>query len=200
DGTNLATVVTSTDHGETFGPPAVLGVVRHPSQTVERGGPALTADPATGDLYAAVVTGGPAGPSELDAYTSHDHGRTWSAETMVARSDTVTYSQPQLSVDDAGRVGLSTFAITSGRADQLLFISTPRTVNFEAPRSVTPTGFDTALGLATGGADADGDNASSDHWIGDYQGLTASPTGFHPVWNDTRTGRLELFTATIPSD
>jgi hypothetical protein len=197
DGTNVATVVTSTDHGETFAPPNVLGTVRFPSSGIAaRGGPALAADPATGDLYAAVATGDPAGSSELDLYSSHDRGRTWTAATTVARTDTVTYSQPQLSVDESRRIGLSAFAITSGRADQLLFISQPRTVIFGAAYRVTPTGFETALGLATAAAQ-DSADSSSDHWIGDYQGLTASASGFHPVWNDTRTGQLELFTATV---
>jgi hypothetical protein len=197
DGTNVATVVTSTDHGEGFGPPNVLGAVRFPSSGIAaRGGPALAADHATGDLYAAVATGDPAGSSELDLYSSHDRGRTWSAATTVARTATVTYSQPQLSVDESGRVGLSAFAITSGRADQLLFISQPRTVTFGAAHRVTPTGFETARGLATATAQ-DSADSSSDHWIGDYQGLTASASGFHPVWNDTRTGQLELFTATV---
>ena len=87
----------------------------------------------------------------------------------------------------------------SGRADELLFVSQPKTVIFGTAHRVTPTGFDTALGLATATAQADGGDTSSDHWIGDYQGLTASASGFHPVWNDTRTGHLELFTTTVVS-
>ena len=33
-------------------------------------------------------------------------------------------------------------------------------------------------------------------WIGDYQGLAATAARVHLLWNDTRTGALELFTAT----
>ena len=31
-----------------------------------------------------------------------------------------------------------------------------------------------------------------------YQGLAAAPGAFHPLWNDTRTGHLELFTTAFP--
>jgi hypothetical protein len=34
-------------------------------------------------------------------------------------------------------------------------------------------------------------------WIGDYQGITAGAGAFHLVWNDTRTGKLDLFAATV---
>jgi hypothetical protein len=34
-------------------------------------------------------------------------------------------------------------------------------------------------------------------WIGDYQGIAATGDAFHLVWNDTRTGRLDLFAATV---
>jgi hypothetical protein len=34
-------------------------------------------------------------------------------------------------------------------------------------------------------------------WVGDYQGITASAGAFHLVWNDTRTGKLDLFAATV---
>jgi len=37
------------------------------------------------------------------------------------------------------------------------------------------------------------------HWIGDYQGITATADTFHPIWNDTRTGQLEIFTASVPA-
>jgi hypothetical protein len=33
---------------------------------------------------------------------------------------------------------------------------------------------------------------------GEYQGLPAAAADFHPLWNDIRTGRLELFISTVP--
>jgi len=32
---------------------------------------------------------------------------------------------------------------------------------------------------------------------GEAQGLAATPGAFHPFWNDTRTGRPEIFTAAV---
>jgi len=34
-------------------------------------------------------------------------------------------------------------------------------------------------------------------WIGDWQGIASSAGAFHLVWNDTRTGKLDLFAATV---
>jgi hypothetical protein len=36
-------------------------------------------------------------------------------------------------------------------------------------------------------------------FIGDYQGLAADNHFVHPFWNDTRTGKQEIFTAAVPS-
>ena len=35
-------------------------------------------------------------------------------------------------------------------------------------------------------------------WIGDYQGIAATGSTFHLVWNDTRTGKLDLYAAGVP--
>jgi hypothetical protein len=53
--------------------------------------------------------------------------------------------------------------------------------------TVTSRSFDPTLGLTAGGL----------HWIGDYQALATGPGTFHAVWNDTRTGQMELFTAAV---
>ena len=34
-------------------------------------------------------------------------------------------------------------------------------------------------------------------WLGDWQGITSSDGAFHLVWNDTRTGNLDLFAAVV---
>jgi hypothetical protein len=34
-------------------------------------------------------------------------------------------------------------------------------------------------------------------WIGDYQGIAAGAGTFQLVWNDSRTGTLELYAATV---
>jgi hypothetical protein len=34
-------------------------------------------------------------------------------------------------------------------------------------------------------------------WLGDWQGIAGGAGAFHLVWNDTRTGKLDLFAATV---
>jgi hypothetical protein len=193
DGSVTVNVATSTDHGASFAAPVRLGTVR-PAAPVPgvnaRSGPAIAIDPRTGDIYAAVTTYAPATrASQVEVFTSRDHGRSWSALAVVASTTAGTYVQPQLAVGDGGQVGLSVFELTGGRAHVVMVTSTPAGASFGPPRTVTGSSFDPTLGLA---------NRAAQHWIGDYQGLAATPGAFHPLWNDTRTGHLELFTATVP--
>ena len=189
-------VATSTNHGASFATPVRLGTVRWSAPVPgvnTRSGPAIAIDPRTGDIYASVATYAPAtGASEVEVFTSRDRGRSWSAPAVVASTVGVTYFQPQLAVGDGGRVGLSVFELASGGVHVVMVTSTPDGASFGPPRTVIGSSFDPTLGLANS------DGAAAQHWIGDYQGLVAAPGAFHPLWNDTRTGHLELFAATIP--
>jgi hypothetical protein len=42
------------------------------------------------------------------------------------------------------------------------------------------------------------DPAKAGYELGDYPALATRRGAFHPPWNDTRTGELELFTAAVP--
>jgi len=55
---------------------------------------------------------------------------------------------------------------------------------------VTTAPFDPHTATATG-------QKHGAWWIGDYQGIAAGAEAFHLVWNDARTGKLELFAATV---
>ena len=101
----------------------------------------------------------------------------------------VYYIQPQVAVDAAGRVGISAFVLEQGLVRLEFFVSDPGTLRFSAPVRVTPVPFDPAAGGLAG--------KHGVWWIGDYQGLTSSSEAFHLLWNDTRSGQLELFTATM---
>ena len=68
-------------------------------------------------------------------------------------------------------------------------MSEPHTMRFGAPLRVTSRSFDPRGGQDRGGS----------FWLGDYQGLASAPRAFHPFWTDTRTGRMEIFTATVRS-
>lgn len=191
DFTQRIGVVTSTDHGQTFAPPVFVTHVT-PLPSIDKvntttSGPTITAAAGDRALHLAVATVNTAGTtSELLLFTSHDQGRTWSAPRTVARSTTTAYFQPQLAADPAGRIGLSALAlpVATGRVSVVLFISPPGSTRFGPPVTVTTRPFNPRTGTQKG-------------WIGDYQGLTATPSAFHPLWNDTRTGRLQIFTASI---
>jgi hypothetical protein len=140
-------------------------------------------------LYAALLTRKPeTNHTDILVYTSSDQGRTWGSAVTATPADNKLYFQPQLAVDDAGRVGISAFTLSQNHVDVMLFVSEPGQLRFGAPLRVTSQSFDpTRASPGKGGS----------WWLGDYQGLASTPKAFHPFWNDTRTGQLEIFTAII---
>jgi hypothetical protein len=77
--------------------------------------------------------------------------------------------------------------------NQVLLVSRPQGLRFPPPLQVTTNAFDpqSPTHLPKHGA----------WWIGDYQGITAGAPGtLNLVWNDTRTGKLDLFAATVATD
>ena len=75
------------------------------------------------------------------------------------------------------------FAMNQGVVSVVLRISEPAPLRFGPPITVTDLPFDPA---------------KVNYELGDYQALATTPGAFHPLWNDTRTGQLELFTAAVP--
>ena len=174
DFTQRIKVVTSADHGQSFAPPVVVTHVIPPPEigkvNTTTGGPAITAT-TDGALHLAVATVNTAGrASELLLFTSVDHGRTWTAPQTVARSTTTAYFQPQLAAGPGGRIGLSAFAlpVATGQVSVVLFISPPHSTRLGPPLTVTTRPFNPHTGTQQG-------------WIGDCQGLTATPSAFHPL-------------------
>jgi hypothetical protein len=185
-------VATSTDHGASFAAPVRLATVRSSTApgVSTHSGPAIAIDPRTGDIYASVATYAPATKaSKVEVFRSHDHGRSWSGPAVAASTVGATYLQPQLAAN-GGQVGLSVFEVAGGRVHLVMVTSTSAGASFGPPRTVAGSSFDPTLGPA---------NSAGQHWIGDYQGLAATPGAFHPLWNDTRAGHLELVTATVPA-
>ncbi len=191
-------VACSTDYGLTFAAPIELGLgameMWVPGGASGLSLPMIAADRRSGVLYAAFTTRRPrAAYSRVVVSASWDRGRTWSRPlpvTPVWRG--VFCFSPYLAVDDAGRIGISAFALERGRVT-VVFVSSPRgPFRFSAPRRVSTSPFDPAQGSLDGGT------KHGAWWIGDHQGLVSSAPGtFHPMWNDTRTGRLELFTTIV---
>jgi len=186
--------VCSTDGGHSFAAPVPLGpesqVISLPGGVQPNGSPTAAVAPHSDTLYAAFTRHHPgATHSDIMVTASHDGGRTWAQAGPATPADGVTYFQPNLAVDQAGRVAISAFALASGRVNEVLLISRPRELHFRPPLRVTTTPFNPHSPTAGGKHGA--------WWIGDYQGITTSAGAFHLVWNDTRTGRLDLFAATV---
>jgi hypothetical protein len=132
DMTAQMVAVCSTDAGQSFGPPVSLGpgspVIGLPGDVIANGSdPAVAVAPNGDVLYAAYATHQPgATHSDIVVTASHDRGRTWTKPVTATPRDDVTYFQPNLAVDDAGRVAISAFALANGRVDEILIVSAPR--------------------------------------------------------------------------
>jgi hypothetical protein len=77
------------------------------------------------------------------------------------------------------------FAMAHGLISVVLMLSKPGSLRFGPPITITSQAFNPAKGQGP-------------NWrIGNYQALATTPGAFHPLWNDIRTGKLELFTAAV---
>jgi hypothetical protein len=122
---------------------------------------------------------------------SRDRGRTWSEPVTATPDDDVIYFQPNLAVDETGLVAISAFALAGNRLDEVLLVSRAGRLRFGPPLRVTTASFD-PLAPATASRGKYGT-----WWLGDWQGIASGADAFHLVWNDTRTGKLDLFAATV---
>ena len=190
-----AVAVCSTDGGNSFGAPVRLGWesidISLPGNVLANSGVMVAAAPRGDALYAAFVRHQRrANHADIIVRGSYDRGRTWSNPVSATPRDSVVYFQPNLAVDEAGRVAISAFALAHGRVSEVLLLSRPHQLSFGAPLEVTTAPFDPHSQTMTG-------PKHGAWWIGDYQGITASAGAFHLVWNDTRTGKMDLFAATV---
>jgi hypothetical protein len=193
-------VVTSSDHGRRFGHPVAIGPMASllpvgPGSNLTSQ-PSLAIDPRDGSVYAAYSAyRAGKGHAAIMLARSGDRGHPWSARvrlTATSPSDLTIYAQPHVVVDDAGVADVTFFTLDHGLVD-LMLVRSPAQGNRVGPlRRITDTSFDPSLGWH--------DQKSGTWWIGDYQGLAAGGDQIHPFWGDTRTGRLQIFTASIPGN
>jgi hypothetical protein len=184
------TVLCSRDGGRTFDRPIELGrdtlKISFPG-TYSLSLPAIAAD-SDGSLVCAAFSSRDTAThrSEIRVATSRDQGRTWSRAKAVTPRNHVDYFEPQVAIDAAGRIGVMAFAMARARVSVVLMLCEPGSVRFGPPVTITEKPFDPA-----------DSGFGKRWWIGDYQALATTPGAFHPLWNDTRTGRLQLYTAAV---
>ena len=139
----------------------------------------------------------------MDAYRSGSHhtdillwharkgGDSWARPVRVnddPLTDRVDHVQPQLVVGAHGTVYVSYLALARGHVDVYLTHSSAHGASFLPSRRITSVSFDPRLS---------GQERFGSPWIGDYQGLAAAAGWIHLLWNDTRTGHMELYTAAV---
>ena len=196
DMTGQVVAVCSADAGNSFGAPVYLGTesaaIALPGGVRPNSGPTVAISPLDGTLYVAFPVRMPGSVhSDIVVTASRDQGRSWSRPVAATPRDGTTYFQPNLAADAAGRVAISAFALADGRIDEVLLITTRGGLRFAPPLRVTRTPFD-PLDAATASRGKYGI-----WWLGDWQGIAGSAGAFHLMWNDTRTGQLDLFAATV---
>jgi hypothetical protein len=188
--TATVTVLCSRDHGETFSRPDELG--RDTLKIAFPGAwslslPAIAADP-NGRLVCAAFSRRRTGALHADILlaASRDRGHTWSRAEAVTPRDGVVYFQPQVAIATDGRIGVMAFAMAARRVSAVLMLGEAGSLRFGSPITLTSRSFNPA-----------NSGFGESWWIGDYQALIATGGVFHALWNDTRTGQLQLFTAAV---
>jgi hypothetical protein len=159
--------------------------------------PAVACDPNTGQLY---IVWSNKGEKDADILfsTSKDDGQTWSESLRVnddPLQDDANQFQPQIAVAPDGVVSIAFFDTRLDPQHRLIDVYLAQSINHGASFlknvRVTTQSWDPAVKAPL--------DDSRLQFIGAYQGLAADNLFVHPVWNDTRTGAQEMFTAAIPS-
>lgn len=132
----------------------------------------LRAGEHAGRIYLAAI--GPTGPEyDLRVTFSDDGGVTWSAPEAIARPGTPL--MPWLAIAPDGTIGVSNMVVLAPASATTLAIA--QEISVKRPEQ---TAWSSAITTDFAG------NAGGVTFWGDYQGLAASPLGFHPAASDLR--------------
>jgi hypothetical protein len=157
--------------------------------------PAAAVDSRGGTLYVA-WTDYRAGHALVLSMRSVDDGRTWLGPVALPGPSEGTIADafmPQLAVGDHGTLYASYFGRgldPSGLLiDEFLARSIDGGASFGPALRITSASWDPAVDAPV--------PSKGVTFIGDYQGLAVDRGQVFPFWNDTRTGRQDIFTAAI---
>jgi len=196
-------VTTSPDGGTTWNTPVFIATIHDiagrfpPERYRTLSLPAFACDPKTGQLYLTWSDKGN-GDADILLTTSKDHGQSWTTPIRVNDDplrNGANQFQPQMVVAPGGVVSISFFDTRNDAQHRLIDVYLAQSINkgasFLKNVRVTMQSWDPAVDAPIDGA--------GQQFIGDYQGLAADDHFAHPFWNDTRTGKQEIFTAAVAS-
>ncbi|MCA1812607.1 MAG: glycoside hydrolase [Halobacteriales archaeon] len=154
--------------------------------------PAIGADPGSGQNVYIAFSDSRRDEGDIYVISSHDGGATWGGAVRV-NDDAAGKAQfmPALSVAPNGRVDVSFLDRRDDPGNRF---------NVEYVASSYDGG---ATWLNTRVADVGSDGTGCFHqagfkFIGDYQGVASTDSAAHPVWPDSRNGRCDVYTASVP--
>jgi hypothetical protein len=190
----------SADGGVTWSEPALVSAVDAAGvrgMRVGDGLPAATVDARTGALYVAWEDSRFTGNVDQILLTrSLDGGATWSDPVLVSDGpDNRAAFTPAVAVDGSGRVGVSYYSLRNDTGnfgvDEYLAFSRDGGNSFAASTRVSGTTWSAASAAISRG-----------FFLGDYQGLVAGASQFHPLYVATFRqvgGRAQpdVFTAAV---
>ena len=196
-GHGVMQIVTSTNGGRSFGHPRTLGpadfAVTPETDLSLPSGAMLAVDDRSGTAYVTYAMKDAQGRDDIVIARSHDRGRTWIKSTAVAAAALpggAAAFQPEIAVDGAGAVGIFYLTLINPKAAEgFLTLSQDEGASFGQPESVSTQPFDPTFSLPG--------NKEGIWWVGDYQSLAAGPSTMYPCWGDTRTGRMQIYTAAL---
>jgi hypothetical protein len=188
----------SQDDGNTFGGPVSVGTAGEAAllgqvSNKQAGPPPLfsAATDATGTrVYAAISAFDSSAGHSVDlVWRSSAEGKSWSGPVGVATDSapSLSQTQPRLVVGPSGSLyALYLVADRHGRIGVRLSQSTNGGARFGPSRWISNRLFS-----------ANGWLTRYHGWFGDYQALSVDSGTLHAVWNDDRTGEVELVAAQL---
>lgn len=196
---NRMELVASTDGGKTFSAiRPVVGVQRvDPLNGNLRRGfvmPGFVADPVRPDTLYAAWDDGRLGDADVLFTSSSDGGKTWSPPVIVNGHTRNDQFQPWIAVNTQGELYLQWFDRRDDPRDLLVHTYAARSADGGKTWSevrVTDVASDPTVGLPMTGDDG---------FYGDYQALVADADGAYLLWNETRDGSQEVYTARVTDD